>query len=943
MMTTLIAKFKTSIYWQYLGCFLLAALLIFAVVPLTGSTLIWNSDGITQHYPALVYWRRMLKHLLTTHQWWSQWNWNLGLGQDTIQTFSYYVMGDVFTYPSVLFKESSMTTYYSVMVVIRLFLAGLAFIFCVKRLHHSTKNWPILTATFVYLFSGYSAYVTFAHPFFLNPMIITPLLVAALHRTLRTGKMGWLILMTAWTLFNNFYLGAITGLGLAIYWLVALVTHAQWRHWQSIARVCFSVIVGSLISAVLFIPSLYQLTIATRSSSQLANGMTWYPLSYYLTLPGLTVSNYARPYWVTGGILVIGIIACTWSLRRFRRYLTLNLLLITGGLILLSPILAALMNGGSSPSNRWTFLLMIPISITVIEMLSQVNQLTKRDFVWFGIVALVIMLSLFAGNKFKFTYDLGSVMVIYFATLLVLLLCTLPHTSRLSWVCLTGLILGFTMLNGVITMRDRHTNQFSTKSSMLISAATAHQLTNTQQAYRLDHKSTTRSLIDGQLRSYTDKSPADNLPILARTHNINSYWSLQSAAVDAYNAAMENNTSNPNDTTNTVDDRALMLRFLGVSRLFLNTDNLKIPAGYEATGEVLNNQRAYQATSTMPLIYQSPGVMSTKTFNQLSASQREVALLSNTVTNQMAAHPNQQLLKKAQQLATSVLPTNADQSQLVSHISVHNPTTQLTPTTITWAQNKQLKGYELHAQLTNIHYQAGTFRQRHTDALDYYIASHNQDIMMAGAETDLRYNPTLYNLNWLRSNVMSYAAETGKFSIGLNYNGVTNQFEQTGSNDLSFYTPRSATTLNLGTITSTSETQNSISLTLPATGTCSFDLTLWAVPTGAAVDHAIAQNTAAHHIRLGKNQVTATYRASQKTILATTIPYSKGWQLNGHVLPKVNQGFIGIPVHRGTNHIRLTYHTPYLAPARWLSILGIIGFLGATFGPWEWRRRHQSR
>lgn len=929
-MTHLINKLKTNIYLQYLCCFAITSIFIFAIIPLTGSTLIWNSDGITQHYPALVYWRRMLRHLIINHQWWAQWNWNMGLGQDTIQTLSYYVMGDIFTYPAIFFRESSMVAYYSVMVVVRLFLAGGAFIFCINHIGHRTKNWIILTATFVYLFSGYSAYVAFAHPFFLNPLIITPLLVCALHRALATRKMGTLTIMTAWTLFNNFYLGAITGLGLALYWLILMITKRKWRQWRLNIHLVLSVLSGVFISALLFIPSLYQLSVATRSSSQLANGMTWYPLSYYLTLPGLAVSNYARPYWVTGGILVIGIMASVWTLRRFRRYLTLNLVLSLGGIILISPILAALMNGGSSPSNRWTFLLMLPIAIAVMHMLEHVTELVRADFIWFTIIAFAILLSLFAGNKFKFTFDLGSVMVLYFAIVSILLMFNMPAHKQLPPKILAITLLCLTGLNGVIMMRDRHTNQFSDKSSTLISSRTAHQLTQTQQAYAQtgnDHDQ--RSLIDGQLRSYTDKSPADNLPILARTHNINSYWSLQNAALNSFNQTLENNTSNPNDTTNTVDNRALLLRFLGVNRLFLNSDDLLVPAGYEATGTAVNNQQEYTANSTMPLIYQASGVMSTKQFKQLSASQKEAALLTNIVTNHLHANPATKLIKQVQQLKTAVLPTNANQFSVVQHIKVHTPTTDLTPTIVTWNPDKSIKGYELHAQLTNITYRAGTFKQRHKDALDYYIASHNQDIMMAGQETDLRYNPQLYNLNWLRKNAMSYSASTGEFNIGVNYNGISNEFEQTGSNDLSFYTPRSSTTLNLGTIVSTNEDSNSLTLTLPATGSTSFDLSLWTVPTGKSVDQAISKNTAAQNIKLSKNSVTATYTARHKTILATTIPYSKGWHLVGdhHTLPKINTGFIGIPVSRGHHTIHLVYQSPFLTISILVSGIGLLLFL----------------
>lgn len=920
-------RITSNIYFQYCCCFAIVGILIFAIVFASGSTLIWNSDGITQHYPALVYWRKMLRGLIFHHHLWNQWDWNLGLGQDTIQTFSYYVMGDIFTYPSVFFHQSQMVTYYSVMVIIRLFLAGWAFIFSARHLIKRAANWTIIAGSLVYLFSGYSAYVTFAHPFFINPLIITPLLVYALHRALITSKMGLLSLMTAWTLFNNFYLGAIMGVGMAIYWLILVLSQPQWRNLKTTVKLVISVLIGVLASCALLLPSLYQLTISTRTSNELANGMTWYPLSYYLTLPGLSVSNYARPYWVTGGILVLGIIAVTWSLRRFKRYPAVNWSILTGGVVLLSPILAALINGGSSPSNRWTFLLMMPIACAVVVMLNHLDELQHQDFIWMGVVGVIITVSLFAGNKFKFTYDLGSVMALYFGTVASLAFRNLPVPQRMQFSLTAVIIITITGLNAVIMMRDRHTNQFSTSASMLISDSAAHQLTNTQQAYaQKSSDDTSRTLVDGQLRTYTDKSPADNLPILAQTKNINSYWSLQNNYLNSLNNALENNTTNPNDTTNTADYRSLVLRYLGVSRLFMNDGNLSLPSGYDPTGDAVNAQHEYVAHSTVPLIYRAAGTMSTSQFKQLDPSQREVALLSNLITNQVKGQVDQSLLKKIVQITTSVLPTNAQKIATVHHISAHLPTTKLTPTTLSWEADKSLKGYELHARLTNIKYSAGTFQQRHQDALTYYIQSHNQDIMMAGQETDLRYNPTLYSLNWLKKNVMSYSAATGAFKIGVKYGAISNEFVQTGINDLSFYTPHSSTTLNLGTINSTDDSSNQIQLTLPSSGKTSFDITLWAVPTQTSADRAIARNKPASHIKMIKNGVSATYRATKSDILATTIPYSKGWHVTdtSQTLPRVNKAFIGIPVHAGTNHIKLVYRTPLAHTGLILSIIGIL-------------------
>lgn len=921
-------KLSRNIYIRYTLWFLIIGILVFAVVPLSKSTLIWNSDGIAQHYPALLYWRKLLRGLIFHHHLFSQWDWNIGLGSDTFQVFSYYVMGDIFTYPAIFFSQAHMAAYYSIMTVLRLFLAGIMFIFVAKRLLPHAKTTSILTASFVYVFSGYTAYVTFAHPFFLNPLIILPLLIYSINKALNTKRTSLLFIMTAWTLFNNFYLGAVMGLGMVIYWLILLLTEPQFRQLKLNLKLFFSVIGGIGLSAVLFIPSMYQLLYSARSSSQVANGMTVYPLAYYLTLPGMAISNYSRPYWVTGGVLAIGVIAMLWSLRRFRQFKAVNLTFVVSGIILLVPFFAALMNGGTSPSNRWTFLVMFPVAITVIYLLDNLVTIDKKDLIVFTIAGFIMALSLFITHSFSFKFDLGGVLIIY-GSLVVLLILVQSNSHALTITApkITAVILILTSLNAVIIMRDRHTNQFSQDDTMLMTSSATQQLTNAQKAYEnnttenkhTNNTNASRSLIDGQLQNYLGKSPADNLPILAKTNNINSYWSLQNTYLSRLNNELENNTSNPNDVTNNADYRSLILQYFGVSRFFKNSTSEFEPAGYEDTGSTVNSQTLLTTDQAMPLIYHSASTMSQKQFSKLDPSQKEAALINNIITKNTTTS-KQTLLKKVVKIPFSYL--NGD-PVTKKHVSVTMPSTNIAPFVTIDSTQKNIKNYELHARINNLSFHSGSLSTRFKTATNNYIQTHNEAMMLSGQDTDLRYSSQLFKLNWLRKNATSMSGNTGTFSIQLAYGQTTNVFEQMGNDNLSFYDPKHATTLNLGPIKSS---DNLIALSLPSSGKYEFDLTLWAVPTGSAVTKAIKKNTPANNIKMQKNSVTADYHANHKEVLATMIPYSSGWHLKGTTakLPRVNEAFIGIPVKSGHNHLQLVYQTPLLKISFIVSIICLI-------------------
>ncbi len=922
----LMQRLKTNLYLQYTVAFIVLAIFIFAIVPITGSTLIWNSDGITQHYPALVYWRKMLKGLVFSHHLWSQWDWNIGLGTDTIQTFAYYVMGDIFTYPSIFFHQDQMVAYYSVMVVVRLFLIGLSFIFVAKRLIPGSKHFALVIGSIIYTFSGYTAYVTFAHPFFLNPLIILPLLILGLYNALNHQRYILLIVSVAWALFNNFYLGAMLALGMIIYWLILLISTKKYRKLVLNLKLIGAVVVGAGLSALLLLPSLVQLMSSARATSELANGLTFYPYSYYFTLPGLAISNANRPYWVTGGILTLGIIAVIWSLRRFKEHLAINITFIVGFVILMFPTLAALMNGGSSPSNRWAQMLLFPIAIVTIYMINDLDSLHRRDYYWFTGYGILAVISLFMADNFAFTYDLGGVAAIYFVTIFILLFAKLPvHFKHKAQLIAASLVI-LVSFNAIVIMRDRHANQYSIDDTMLVSSSQAHQLTSSQNSFEEAIKETEtkgRSSIDNQLSNLTGDSPADNLAILANTFNINSYWSLQNKYVDSLSKALENNTNNPNDAVNTADYRTTFLHLLGVSNVFLTDDNTAEPANYEITSNVTNSQRLYNTTTTMPLIYQSAGTMSSAAFKKLSPSEREVALINNTVYKNAKNKVAKTLLNKVQQLKFFSLPQTSAKTQ---HIKVKLPTSDYTPTSYSIEIPKSVKGYELHVRLTNIKYTAGTLKNRYNNALNNYIEKHNQKIMYENDDTDNRYNTGLYQLGWLRTNLFNISpttGSTGAFTIDATYGKITNTFEQVGSENLSFYNPKSSTTLNLGTITSK---KDNFSLHMSNPGTYEFDIELEAVPTGTSLDNAIKANQAASKIKIDKNTVTANYHANSKTILATSIPYSDGWKLAGYdgKLPRVNKAFVGIPVKAGTNHIKLTYKTPFAQLGIIISLIALI-------------------
>lgn len=108
------------------------------MVLFTGTSFIWEHDGWMQHYKALVYYSRYLRQIFYSifceHQLnIPAWDFNIGEGNDIIATLHYYVIGDPFTVFSVFVPEAFMYVYYAAILILRMYLAGIAFsVLCFK-------------------------------------------------------------------------------------------------------------------------------------------------------------------------------------------------------------------------------------------------------------------------------------------------------------------------------------------------------------------------------------------------------------------------------------------------------------------------------------------------------------------------------------------------------------------------------------------------------------------------------------------------------------------------------------------------------------------------------------------------------------------------------------------------------------------------------------------
>ena len=162
---------KVWFFLAYTVCFAIIAGAVFSVFIINKKSFIWVPDGLQQHFNALLYYRSwllsILDTLVTEHKVSVPlWDMQIGLGSDVLTTLHYYVIGDPLNLLSVFVPdEKYMELFYNTMVLVRIYLAGLAFSAYCR--YHGQKPYSTLLGAMVYDFCFW-VIIAVRHPYFLN-------------------------------------------------------------------------------------------------------------------------------------------------------------------------------------------------------------------------------------------------------------------------------------------------------------------------------------------------------------------------------------------------------------------------------------------------------------------------------------------------------------------------------------------------------------------------------------------------------------------------------------------------------------------------------------------------------------------------------------------------------------------------------------------------------
>ena len=228
------------------------------VVPFGDKTIL-KSDAYQQYVNFFCYFREVLLNGKSLFM-----SWNLGLGNGFLTTFAYYLASPL-NLLVVFFKPENMYWFVEFITLMKLILIGNFFMLFLSK-SYQYKKWDAVLFGLMYTFSCYVMSYGF-HIMWLDAVYMLPIVLIFVDKYIKTKKICPYIIVLAYTLFMNYYMGFMVAFFSGIYYLAKyyIVKKEKFFTKESLlqfAKSLFKFLVGIAISfgliMFLFIPSFMQ-------------------------------------------------------------------------------------------------------------------------------------------------------------------------------------------------------------------------------------------------------------------------------------------------------------------------------------------------------------------------------------------------------------------------------------------------------------------------------------------------------------------------------------------------------------------------------------------------------------------------------------------------------------------------------------------------------------
>lgn len=345
---------RGKIWTCYTLLFICVGLVIFSQFLIYNKTLIWTSDGYLQWYAIFAKFKQVVSDFFLGNGF-SFWSWDTGLGADLIANYA-LVLCDPFSYLAVFFPNQCLDVAYTVIVILKMYAAGIAMLGFVR--YHGKRTVTCLLCAIGYAFCAWSI-TCLRHDFFMNQLILFPLLIWGVDRIDDRKSPAVLILSVMASVVTSLYFSYMSAAFVFLYIVLKYFTGDRERSVKDFAirivkYIGYAVIGGVLLAGPVLLPVLEGL-LGTSTSSGV--DMQILPnLKQLLRFVPAMAGNYDvnANYSILGMnilfVLMIPAMILLWKKRKIS-----ILMFFLSALFAIFPLMQSVLNGFSYPSGRWCY------------------------------------------------------------------------------------------------------------------------------------------------------------------------------------------------------------------------------------------------------------------------------------------------------------------------------------------------------------------------------------------------------------------------------------------------------------------------------------------------------------------------------------------------------------------------------------------------------------
>ena len=606
-------------YARFTLLFIFLFLLVFCSYIFTGRTFVKGTeDGLRQHLVALTWYGNFLRTLLTGTV--IQWDFNIGEGSDVFQTLSYYVIGDPFTLLSVFFPAKLMYVCYTLISVLKMYCAGLAFMFLCR--HFKVKSGTgTLVAALSYTFSAWVIIHGTRHVYFINPMIYMPLIIVGIDRLLTEHKPVFFTVSVAVAAISNLYFFYMIGLLTVIYVLALLIC----RHGKDLKAIvcdigCLALFaaIGTMMAMVLVLPVLYFFYADTRTGLSVIKPL--FPPELYLKLPVMFFVPEGAGYASWMGLSVVVFLGMT-SLFCEKGEKLLKVLMAVSVLFFLFPIFGQILNGFSYPSHRWCWAFILLCCYITAKKWDDIVAMGRRPLFW--VFCLVTGYFIFFHVIYPKEYH-RTITFVCCAFLCIIWFCY-SYTERRS--VRQAVLILVAILSIVVNANYRFV-----KCGWLKTCYPPEKLT-----VLLDNEATAiKSLGDTDFYRYSGDNLTFNANMLAGLSSPQYYWSMTNRNISEYRRSLGRDNNLGYHRYYDYDGRTMM-ESLSCVRYFYTKNKSRVPYGFEP----IKIPYTYKSGNALPLGYSYSSYILRSDFEKYPELEKQQILMQSMVLdNPISAEQN---------------------------------------------------------------------------------------------------------------------------------------------------------------------------------------------------------------------------------------------------------------------------------------------------------------